>query len=101
MIVCPNLEKTRGRHRIIDINIKNHKDRMIDLLFVQKEHQKVGSLIRCLWNKRKQIMEYNENKIKQCSIRKIIQGSDPGPEKNTNTYIRKRSDSVTLTVRGC
>ena len=101
MMICPNLEKTRKRHRIIDNNIRDPKNRMLELLFIQNEHQKVGSLIRNLWNKRKQIIDYKENKKKQCGIRKIIQGSDPGPERNVNTYIRKRSDSVAMTVKGC
>ena len=101
LMICPNLEKTRKRHKIIDNNIRDPKNRMLELLFTQNEHQKVGSLIRHLWNKRKQIMDYKENEIKQCGIRKIIQGSDPGPERIVNNHIRKRSNSVTLAVKGC
>ena len=101
-MICPILEKTRSRHRIINNSIRDPKERMLELLFKQNEHQKAGSLIRNLWNKRKQILEYKEDeKKKQFGIKKIIQRSDPGPERNMNTYIRKRSDSVAMTVKGC
>merc|ERR1712082_407177 len=93
-MVCPILEKTRSKHRVINNSIRDPKERMLELLFKQNEHQKAGNLLRSLWNKRKQILDYNEKeKKRQGSIKKIIQRSDPGPERNIYTPIRKRSVS--------
>merc|ERR1712082_410796 len=90
LIKCPYLEKTRRRHRILNYGITDSRERLIDLLFTQKEHQKVGNMIRILWNKRKQIMEYNEEMKRQKCMKKIIQGSDPGPERNVKNTQQKK-----------
>ena len=100
-ITCPTLEKTRSRHKIINENIEDPKDRMVDLLFRQEGHQKVGNLLRSLWNKRKQIMEYKEReKLRQKNM-KIIQRSDPGPEGNIYTPMRERFKNISESTRGC
>merc|ERR1712082_251675 len=73
-IVCPLLEKIRSRHGLIDGNILDPKERMLELLFKQDEHQKVGELIRSLWNKRRQILDYKEKeKERQEKMKDVIQ----------------------------
>ena len=100
-MICPILEKTRSRHKVINKSIRNPMERMVELLFRQDEHQKAGNLLRSLWNKRKQILDYNDKeKIRQGSIKKIIQKSDPGPERNIYSPIRKRSGSISEATRG-
>ena len=100
-MTCPILEKTRSRHKVINKNIKDSRERMVELLFRQNEHQKVGNLLRSLWNKRKQIMDYNEKeKLRQNNVKKMIQRSDPGPERNIYTPIRIRSNSISEATRG-
>ena len=100
-MICPILEKTRSRHKIINNSIKDPKERMLELLFKQNEYQKAGGLIRNLWNKRKQILDYKEKeKERQGDIKNITQRSDPGPERNIYTPIRRRSDSISVATRG-
>ena len=100
-MVCPLLEKIRSRHGLIDDNILDPKERMLELLFKQNEHQKVGELIRSLWNKRRQILDYKEKeKERQEKMKDVIQKSDPGPEGNSYTPIRRRSNSLSAAAKG-
>ena len=99
-MVCPLLEKIRSRHGLIDGNISDPKERMLELLFKQNEHQKVGELIRSLWNKRKQILDYKDKeKERQEKMKDVIQNtrSDPGPRESNYTPIRRRSNSLSAT----
>ena len=94
LIECKALEGRRD-YNLIDRYIEDPKERMIELLFRQEDHQEVGRMIRILWFRRKAIKKYieeaehnNENNeptpIKTCR-------SDPGPVRKCQTPIRWRS----------
>merc|ERR1712033_155832 len=59
VIKCPKLEDKRN-HEIINKNIVNPEKRLIHCLFKQKKYQETGKMLKCMWYKRKYIIEHNE-----------------------------------------
>ena len=98
-MVCPMLQGIRNKSELIKKDISDPKDRMIEMLFRQKEYQKAGELIRCLWNKRKQILDYKtKEKERQERMKDNINSvrSDPGPINNGRILTKRRTQSMTV-----
>ena len=83
LLMCSSLEKGRN-YSIINKNIDEPKTRLIDCLFKNKEHQKVGKMIKDMWSIRKDNLKAKkeENKINNNYISyKHPAFSDPGPRR--------------------
>merc|ERR1712082_192270 len=95
-MVCPVLEGKRN-YSIIDGSISDPTERMLKLLFTQKEHQEVGKMLKNLWNKRMLILKYiNKDKDRMKVMNDTICStkSDPGPKGCDHTPIERRSRSL-------
>ena len=72
---------------------------MIELLFRQKEHQKVGKMLKNLWNRRLAILKYMDSeKEREKAMNDTISStkSDPGPEGNRYTPIERGSRGFSM-----
>ena len=68
VIKCPKLEDKRN-HEIINKNIVNPEKRLIHCLFKQKKYQETGKMLKCMWYKRKYIIEQNAKVTALCRNR--------------------------------
>ena len=95
---CPALEKGRD-YELIDSRILDPKERMIELLFRQREYQKIGKMIKNLWYSRKAILKYKKDDMDRVRTRDgtiSITKSDPGPERKMYTPLERRSRGLSV-----
>merc|ERR1711867_101426 len=87
IINCRALEAGRN-HNLIKESIKDPEEKMIDLLFKNKEHQNVGKMIKRLWYIRRDLMKLKKeeymNEATKNANRNNSKG-DPGPERKKQT----------------
>ena len=100
MVNCKSLEGKRD-YNLLDIDIEDPKQRMIELLFRQEDHQGVGKMVKTLWYRRKAIIANKERlkkerKKKESETIPIVTHvgrSDPGPLGNCQPPIRRRTQN--------
>ena len=96
LIDCEELEEDRNYHLIND-TLENSEEKMIEMLFHNKNFQDIGYMIKKLWKRRKTLLEYNKKKEKymkedrQIPIPRIYQNSDPGPIRRGHGSLGGRS----------
>ena len=96
IVECKALEGKRD-YNLLDRNVEDPRQRMIKLLFRQGDYQGVGRMIRTLWFRRKSIIKNREEWEKERRKREPIptrvdrSRSDPGPMRNCQPLIRRRS----------
>ena len=84
-------------YNLLNRNIEDPRQRMIELLFGQEDHQGVGRMVKVLWYRRKSIIKNKERLEIERKKRESIpttayEGrSDPGPVRNCQPPIRRRS----------
>ena len=92
-VECIALEGKRN-YNLIDRSIEDPRQRMINLLFNQRNYQEVGNMVRNLWLRRKAILKYKkEEEQERRNNRPDLVGisrSDPGPMGSSHTPIRWR-----------
>ena len=98
-IECPALEGKRN-YEIIDRSILEPRQRMIKLLYRQRNYQEVGNMIKNLWMRRKAILKFKKEEQIRMNNRINIVGisrSNPGPVGSSHTPIRWRSRGLSAT----
>ena len=96
IVECRALEGKRD-YNLLNRDIEDPRQRMIELLFGQEDHQGVGRMVKVLWYRRKAIIKNKERleieRKKRESIPTTACGgrSDPGPMRNCQPPIRRRS----------
>ena len=98
-IECPALEG-KINYEIIDRSILEPRQRMIKLLYRQRNYQEVGNMIKNLWMRRKAILKFKKEEQIRMNNRINIVGisrSDPGPVGSSHTPIRWRSRGLSAT----
>ena len=100
-----SLPGKRRDYSIIDKSIADPKARIINCLFKQKEYQKIGKMIKDMWNIRKDKLkakkENNETNNNILSYKNTA-SSDPGPKRIDRKKINLREeywDNVGLIFR--
>ena len=91
-ITCPALERKRD-YNLIDKKITNPIQRMVTLLFKNNKHQDIGNMLKNLWDRRKAILKFKEEKMNRTREGKrtasIIIRSDPGPAEISRVPLRR------------
>ena len=83
IVECPALERKRN-YELLDSRILDPKDRMVELLFKQREFQETGKMIKNMWYSRRAILKYKKDAMERerTGNRTIsIMKSDPGPKR--------------------
>ena len=93
---CKSLEGKRN-YNLLNRNIEDPRERIIEVLFRQEDHQGVGKMVKTLWYRRRAIIKNKERLKKErrengtTPIMAYEGRSDPGPMGNCQPPIRKRS----------
>ena len=99
IIDCRELEDTRD-YNLINNRLRNSEEKMIELLFYNDNFQEIGYMLKKLWNRRRNLLDYfkrrNEYIIQDPSrnlnmvpFRRNYR-SDPGPVKRGCGYPRQK-----------
>ena len=83
IVKCKALE-TKRNYALLDRSIVNPEERMVKLLFKQKDFQGAGKMVKELWFKRKDILKNREGlklKRQQTAVYDVQSSSDPGPQR--------------------
>ena len=101
IVGCKDLEADRN-YCLINESIEDPEEKMIDLLFSNKEYQKVGKMIKKLWYRRRNILKFkkekNMNEAKVKTNRNNIK-SDPGPERKRQIPREREENTRCATCR--
>ena len=105
IIDCNELEEIRN-YNLIDSRLKNSEEKMITLLFYNDNFQEIGYMLKRLWNKRRNLLEYYKNRNKKTNLdptrnRNIVplrgkHRSDPGPVKRGCAYPRQKYRNLSV-----
>ena len=92
VVKCRTLEGKRD-YNLLDKRIEDPEQRLIDLLYEQRDHQGVGAMIKGLWNRRKKVLEnmkkMDRTKVMEDPNPERVKRSDPGPVGDRQPPIRR------------
>merc|ERR1711867_310452 len=88
IINCKALEAGRN-HNLIKENIKDPEEKMIDLLFKNKEHQNVGKMIKRLWYIRRDLMKLRKEEYMDEATKNANRNNNKGKRKKQTPEERK------------
>ena len=99
IIDCEELEDTRN-YNLIDNRLRDSEEKIITLLFYNDNSQEIGYMLKKLWRKRRNLLEYKKNKDKRINLDSMRnrnnvpqrgnQRSDPGPVKRGCAHPRQK-----------
>ena len=105
IIDCKELEDTRN-YSLIDNNLRDSEEKKITLLFYNENFQDIGYMLKKLWWKRRNLLDYYKYYEKQKNLdskrnkenepQRRIQNSDPGPMKRGCAYQRQRLRNLSV-----
>ena len=102
---CEELEEIRN-YNLIDSRLENSEERMITLLFYNDNFQEIGYMLKRLWKKRRNLLEFYKKGNRKTDLdplrhRNIAPQrekyrSDPGPGKGGCTYPRQKYRNLSV-----
>ena len=105
IIECEKLEKRRN-YSLIDSRLENSEEKMIKLLFGNKNHQEIGYMLKKLWEERRNQLENNQERRKKTDQDPSRHGniallkgkcrSDPGPGKGGCAYPKQKHRNLSV-----